>query len=153
MRIAFLILRKHAYRNLGPAVEEALGRGWRVQCRHAWSQPRGRAKGAELGDAAPAMAAGTPHVRVFRGFEDLAARFRENPPDVVVTLDAPYPGVRAASAARWLWLQYSADILFEQTPQGFFDADAVGGYSECWTERLEERFRDAGAARSEGGGV
>src|SRR5262249_60150241 len=28
----------------------------------------------------------------------------------------------------------------------FFDADAVGAYSECGRERLEERYRDTGAA-------
>ncbi|HTY78693.1 MAG TPA: hypothetical protein VMI34_12805 [Candidatus Bathyarchaeia archaeon] len=93
------------------------------------------------------MIAGSPRVRPFRGFEDLAARFREEPPDVVVSQDPPYRGVRLASEARWLWLQYGADILFESTPQGFLDADAVGGYSACWRERLEERYQDADATR------
>jgi hypothetical protein len=147
MRIAFIIRRKNYYRLIGPAVEEGLRRGWRVECWHDWSQPRGGAKGSEFPDAAPGMAAGAPDVRTFLGFEDLAARFRADSPDVIVTLDAPDPAARAASAARWLWLQYSADILFEPTPQGFFDADAVGAYSASWIDRLEDRYREAGAAR------
>ena len=146
MQIAFIIRRKNYYRLLGPAVEEGLRRGWRVECWHDWSQPRGGAKGSEFPDAAPAMVAGAAKVRSFDGFEDLAARFRAEPPDVVVTLDAPDGRVRSASDARWLWLQYGADILFEPTPQGFFDADAVGGYSACWRERLEARYQDADAA-------
>ena len=147
MRIAFIIRRKNYYRLLGPAVEEALRRRWRVECWHDWSQPRGGAKGSEFPDAAPSMEAGAPDVRTFLGLEDLAARFRVDSPDVVVTLDAPDPATRAASPARWLWLQYSADILFEPTPQGFLDADAVGVYSASWIDRLEDRYGDAGAAR------
>jgi len=139
MRIAFIILRKNYYRLLGPAVDEALRRGWRVECWHDWSQPKGGPKGSEFPNLTPTMVAGVPSVHVFRGSEDLAARFREDPPDLVVTQDPPDPRVRAASGARWLWLQYGADILFEPTPRGFFDADAVGAYSECWRERLEER--------------
>ena len=146
MRIAFIILRKNYYRLLGPAVDEALRRGWRVECWHDWSQPRGGPKGSEFPNLTPTMVAGVPSVHVFRGSEDLAARFREDPPDLVVTQDPPDPRVRAASGARWLWLQYGADILFEPTARGFFDADAVGAYSECWRERLEERYRDTGAA-------
>jgi hypothetical protein len=147
MRLAFAIQRKNYYRLLGPAVEEGLRRGWRVECWHDWSQPRGGAKGSEFPEAAPAMAGGAPEVRTFFGFEDLAERFRQDPPDVVVTLDPPNPAARAASAARWLWLQYSADILFEPTPQGVLDADAVGAYSAYWIDRMEERYRESGAAR------
>jgi hypothetical protein len=146
MRIAFIIRRKNYYRLLGPAVEEGLRRGWRVECWHDWSQPRGGAKGSEFPDTAPAMAGGAPEVRTFRGFEDLASQFRADSPDVVVTLDPPDPVTRAGSTARWLWLQYSADILFEPTPWGFLDADAVGVYSARWSDLLEERYRDTGAA-------
>jgi hypothetical protein len=147
MRLAFLIQRKNYYRLLGPAVEEGLRRGWRVECWHDWSQPRGGAKGSEFPESAPALAGGAPEVRRFLGFDDLAERFRADPPDVVVTLDPPNPVARAASAARWLQLQYSADILFEPAPQGVLDADAVGAYSAYWIDRIEERYRDSGAAR------
>jgi len=146
MRIAFIIHRKNYYRLLGPVVEEGLRRGWRVECWYDWSQPRDGAKGSEFLDSAPTMAMGAPEVRTFLGFEDLAERFRADSPDVVVTLDPPDPAARAGSTARWLWLQYSADILFEPTPRGFSDADAVGVYSAYWTDRIEERYRDTGAA-------
>jgi len=146
MRIAFIIRRKNYYRLLGPAVEEGLRRGWRVECWHDSSQPRGGGKGSEFPDAAPTMVAGAPGIHAFQGSEGLAARLRGDAPDVVVTLDPPDPEVRSASVARWLWLQYSADILFEPTPRGFFDADAVGGYSACWRERLEQRYQDPAVA-------
>jgi hypothetical protein len=146
MRIAFIMRRKNYYRLLGPAVEEGLRRGWSVECWHDWSQPRRGGKASEFPDAAPAMAGGAPDVRTFLGFEDLTERFRADSPDVVVTLDPPDPATRAASTARWLWLQYSADILFEPTLRGVLDADAVGAYSAHWTDRLEERYRETGAA-------
>jgi hypothetical protein len=147
MRIAFIIHRKNYYRLLGPAVEEAQRRGWRVECWHDWSQPRSGAKGSEFPDSAPTLAHGAPEVRTFLGFEDLAERFRADSPDVVVTLDPPHPVTRAGSSARWLRLQYSADILCELTPQGLLDADAVGAYSGHWMDRIEERYRASGAVR------
>jgi hypothetical protein len=144
MRIVFIIHRKNYYRLLGPAIEEGLRRGWRVECWHDWSHARRGGKASEFPDVVPPLRHGTPEVQRFQGLDDLAARLRADSPDVIVAIDPPRPDVKAATTARWLWLQYSADILFYQTPEPFLVADALATYSAYWAERLEERHRDTG---------
>src|SRR5215470_17455418 len=146
MRVAFLILRKNYYRLLGPAVEEALNRGHAVECWHDWSGPRTGAKGSEFPDAAPPFRAGRPSVVTFAGAADLGERWRLDPPGAVVSIDPPEPSVRAVAKTRWVWLQYGADILFQATPRGGDDADALAVYSDYWTRRVAERFGDADLA-------
>jgi hypothetical protein len=146
MRLAILIRRKNYYRLLGPVVEEALGRGHSVECWHDWSGPRRGGKASEFPDAAPAFRSGSPRVGGYRGVAELARRWRLEPPDAVVSIDPPDPELRAQSKTRWLWLQYGADILFQPTPPGILDADAVGLYSEYWARRVTERFPDSGIA-------
>ena len=144
MRIAFVIHRRNYYRLLGPAVEEGLRRGWRVECWHDWSQPRRGGKSSEFPDAVPPLRHGTPEIHTFQGLDDLAVRLRADSPDAIVALDPPRPDVRTATTARWLWLQYSADILFYQPPEPFHEADVLATYSSYWAERLEERHRETG---------
>ena len=144
MKLAVLILRKNYYRLLGPVVEEALARGHLVDCWHDWSARARGGKASEFPDAAPAFRAGSPVVTGYRGPAELAERWRRDPPDAVVSIDPPDPELRAATKARWVWLQYAADILFQATPPGIVDADAVALYSAYWRERVETRFRDSG---------
>jgi hypothetical protein len=146
MRLAFLILRNNYYRLLGPVVEEALRRGHAVECWHDRSGPRRGGKSSEVPDAAPMFRAGSPLVLGYQGGADLAQRWRQDPPDVVISIDPPDPDVRAATKARWLWLQYGADILFQQTPAGVLDVDAVLLYSAYWREQIERRFPQCGVA-------
>jgi hypothetical protein len=147
MKLAFLITRKNYYRLLGPVVEGALTRGHEVDCWHDWSGSRRGAKGSEFPDAAPPFRSGKPRVRGFERAEDLAERWRAEPPDAVVSIDPPAAALRAASKARWLWLQYAADILFQETPAGIVDADALALYSDYWRERIEARFPDSGVSQ------
>jgi hypothetical protein len=137
IRSAFIIHRKNYYRLLGPAIEEGLRRGWRVECWHDWSQPRRGGKASEFPDIVPPFRYGAPEIHSFQGLDDLAARLRTDSPDVIVALDPPRP-----DGARWLWLQYSADILFYRTREPFFNADALATYSPYWGDRLEERHRE-----------
>ncbi len=146
MRIAFLILRKNYYRLLAPAVDAALARGWDVQCWHDWSHPRRGGKSYEFPDAPPAFRAGAPEIRTFQGYGDLARRWSADSPDVVICLDPPDAGVKAAARSRWVWLQYSTDIVCFPTPQGILDADAVGAYSPYWVDKLQERYAGGGLA-------
>lgn len=146
MRIAFLILRKNYYRLLAPVVEEALRRGWQVECWHDWSQPRTGTKASEFPDEAPVYRSGSPGIRNFNGLGDLAERWRAEPPDAVLSLDPPYVDVKQAAKAKWLWLQYSTDIVFLGTPQGVLDSDAVGLYSPFWADVLMQRFAGTGLA-------
>lgn len=142
MRIAFPILRKNYYRLLAPVVEEALRRGWRVECWHDWGHPRRGGKASEFPDSVPPAMAPGAEIRTFQGVAGLADRLREDPPDVVVSLDPPPVGLK--TRARWIWLQYSADLLFYPTPAGVLDSDALATYSAYWALKLDERFRDTG---------
>src|ERR1700758_3722556 len=108
MKVAFLILRKNYYRLLGPVVEETLLRGHEVDCWHDWSGSRRGGKGSEFPDTAPPLRSGRARVLGFQGPEDLAERWRVEPPDAVVSIDPPAPGARADTKARWMWLQYAA---------------------------------------------
>src|SRR5947209_19438151 len=94
MRIAFLIRRKNYYRPLAPVVEEALRRGYQVECWHDWSQPRTGMKASEFPDEAPVYRSGSPGIRNFKGLVDLAERWRAEPPDAVLSLEPPPPGVK-----------------------------------------------------------
>lgn len=143
MRIAFLIGRKNYYRVLGPVVEEALRRGYQVECWHDWSHPR-RGKGYEFPDTVPAFPSGSPVVRAYYGGSDLAKQFGADLGGAVVCLDAPDPTVKAGTKAKWLYLQYSAEIILQQTPRGVLDADAVAMYSSYWVDQLEARFATFG---------
>jgi hypothetical protein len=143
MRLALLIRRKNYYRLLGPVVEEALRRGHAVECWHDWSGPRRGGKSYEFPDAAPAFRAGSPRVLGYSSLEELTERWRRDPPEAVVSIDPPDGELRAATKSRWLWLQYAADILFQPTPPGILDADAVGLYSAHWRTLVAERFPDS----------
>lgn len=147
-RIAFLIKRKNYYRVLGAVVEEALCRGWAVECWHDHAQARDGWKGHEFPDHVPAFAAGAPRVIPFQGTSELAERFEVDPPDAVVCVDPPEPEVAAVTKARWFWLQFAADlVLHPHAPRGLRDATAVGVYSPWWTRRLRRNFsEDLGAA-------
>jgi hypothetical protein len=144
MKLALLILRKNYYRLLGPVVEEALRRGHRVECWHDVSGPRRGGKSYEFPDGVPAFRAGSPAARSFASREDLAERWRADPPDAVVSIDPPDGGLRAATKAPWLWLQCAADILFQATPAGLPEVDAVALYSRHWRDLLERRFAASG---------
>jgi len=143
MRVAFIIYRKNHYRCLAPAVEEAMARGWSAECWHDWSHPRRGGKASEFPDTVPPLRHGSPRIRTFQGANDLAVQLGADPPDVIIALDPPE--VKAAASAPWLWLQYSADILFYRTPDFFLEkADTLATYSPYWSERLEERHRESG---------
>src|SRR5262245_7069296 len=145
MRLAFLIKRKNYYRLLGPVVEEALRRGHAVQCWHDWSGSRDSVK--EFPDVAPALSAGIPEVVPFQGVADLAERWRDDPPDAVLSIDAPDPEPCAAAKTRWVWLQYGADMLLLETArEGIADADSIAFYSDYWVRQIERHVRGADVA-------
>lgn len=143
IRIAFPILRKNYYRLLAPVVEAALRRGWQVECWHDWGHPRRGGKASEFPDSVPVSMIGGARIRTFQGDRGLLELLRTNPVDVVVSLDPPPLTVKQVTRVRWIWLQYSADLLFYPTPEGVLASDAVATYSTYWITKLEERFRDA----------
>lgn len=139
-RIAFPIHRKNYYRLLAPVVEEALRRGWQAECWHDWGHARRGGKASEFPDAVPAAMAEGAQIRTFQGAVGLAERLRDDPPDVVLSLDPPPADLPKEAKARWVWLQYSADLLFLPTPDGVLSSGALAAYSGYWIEKLQERF-------------
>lgn len=144
MRIVFPIHRTNYYRPLGPAIEEALRRGHRVECWHDWSRPRRGGKGSEFPESAPSSLAEGVRLQTFQGPADMLQRFRRDQPDVVIALDPPPAGFRDGVTSRWLLLQYSADILFFPTPEGVLASDSLATYSPYWGTKLRERFAGSG---------
>lgn len=149
MRVAFLIKRKNYYRPLGPIVEEALRRGYQVECWHDFGHARTGWKGSEFPDAVPEFRSGAPTVVRFEGLPELTERFHVDPPDAVICVDPPEPDVVPVTKARWFWIQYAADlVLHPAAPQGIMDATAVGMFSPWWVTQLRRNF---GADLIEGG--
>ncbi len=147
MRVAFPIHRKNYYRPLGPVIEEALRRGHQVDCWHDWGQPRRGPKGSEFPDAVPIALSRGSQVRTFRGAADLVRRFREDPPDVVISQDPPTSTLKERTSTKWVWLQYATEILFYSTPESALRSDALATYSPYWATKLVQRFADSSAAR------
>jgi len=144
MRIVFPIHRANYYRPLGPAIEEAVRRGDQVECWHDWSRPRRGGKGSEFPDSQPPALAKGIRVQTFQGPADMLQRFRSEPPDVVIALDPAPTGFRDELPAKWLWLQYSADILFFPTADGVLASDLLATYSPYWSTELRKRFPGSG---------
>ena len=137
MRIAFLIKRKNYYRVLGAVIEEALRREWRVECWHDHAHSRTNWKGHEFPDLEPAFRSGAPVFVPYQGTPELAERFEVEPPDAVISVDAPEPAVAPVTRAPWFWLQFAADLVLDPAAaRGIGAATAVGLYSPWWARRL-----------------
>jgi hypothetical protein len=145
MRIAFPIHRSNYYRPLGPVIEEALRRGHHVECWH--DTMRGRGKDVELPASVPSALPAGCRVRTFSGPDELLLRMEHDPPAAVVALDPPPAGASGGRKTRWLWLQYSTDILFFPTPAGVLASDVLATYSPYWGTKLAQRFAESDAAR------
>lgn len=143
-RVAFVIKRKTHYRLLGAAVEEALRRGWQVECWHDWSHSRTNWKGHDFPDLEPAFRSGAPRFIRYQGLDELGERFQIEPPDAVVCVDPPEPEIAAASPAPWLWLQFATDlVLHPGSARGVHDAAALGVFSPWWVKRLRQNLGEA----------
>ncbi len=146
-RIAFPIHRKNYYRLLGPVVDEALRRGWRAECWHDWGHARRGGKASEFPDVVPPAMAEGARIQTFQGEPGLVERLRVDPPDIVLSLEPPPAVLPRETKARWIWLQYSADLLFHLAQQGIsgiFASDALATYSAYWPAKVEEHFRHDG---------
>jgi hypothetical protein len=142
-RLVFVIERKNYYRVLGPLVDAALRRGWRVECWHDWAQPRWGTKASEFPDAVPRFRWGQPKVVTHRGAEDLVARLGAAPPEAVLALGPPPAGL--AKKVRWIGLQYMTNLVNPFGPQGFRACESVAGYSRFWLDHTLEYLEGSGA--------
>ena len=141
MRVAVLIKRSTHYRLLGAVVEEALRRGWAVECWHDHGHARDNWKGHDFPGVEPKFRSGVPRFVAYRGLGELAERFEVEPPAAVICVDPPEAEVVTASSARWFWLQFATDlILHPHAGPGLHAAAALGVFSPWWTRRLRQSF-------------
>lgn len=142
-RVVFIIERKNYYRVLGPVVDAALLRGWTVECWHDWAQPRWGTKASEFPDRTPTFRHGAPAVSSYQGPADMVARLAAAPPDAVLALGPPPPGLKPRP--RWLGFQYMTNLVNPFGPEGFRACDHIAGYSAFWLEQALDYLGAAGA--------
>jgi hypothetical protein len=152
MRVVFLIHRKNFYRVLGPVIDRALARGWRVECWHDWGQPRRGPKALEFPDTVPTFQHGRPRVRNFPDAATLAAWLTTEPPDAVIGLQFPRGAPRVAPT-RWLGLQYTLNVAELLDGSGATSFDWLGLHTAYWRERTADALRIAAAVRAGASGA
>jgi hypothetical protein len=147
MRLAVVIERKNYYRVLGAVVEAALGRRWQVVCLHDYAQPRTGMKASEFPSvqSAPRFRNGTPETTTYRGPDALLDAIERVEADAVISIMPPpgSPGVPRRSTAKWVSLQYSAEILYHFAPS-VFGVDRVALYSPWWLDFGLAALRQSG---------
>lgn len=137
MRVAFVVERKNYYRLLGPVVDAALARGWEVVCFHDYAQPRSGMKGYEFPsvDAVPAFRHGSPRIETYRGEDSLCESIRAAGVDAVLSIMPPPAAIDSGSlGAKWIGLQYAAELLYHLLSPRFGVVSLLGFYSPWWLE-------------------
>ena len=127
MRVIFLVYRTNYYRYFTPVIQEALRRGYTVECWHDYSAPRTGNKGFSFPDiqfVPDFFGLGRPQASVFNGPEDLSKKLREDKTaDVVVSLHPLKFSLPDASldefSFTWATLMTGPDNFFETPKLGF----------------------------------
>lgn len=139
MKIAFVIRRLSAYRQLGPIVDRALELGARVECWHDYSQPREGLKGYlfPAAEECPRFQHGTPHLRQYRGASELAVWLEKRDVDVVVsdgTAESDAAGAAPRNRPLWTCVQVTLDTFCRYSLVSLEACDLVAFHTEWWTE-------------------
>jgi hypothetical protein len=134
------------YRLFAPIVDEALRRGWDVECWHDYTHTRIGQKAynfPEVGTA-PRFVHGAPRVLPYGGAPELPSLLKRT--DAVVSLTPPSAELNGAGAApaTWLMLQHAMSNFIAYGAEGFLSSDAVGLYSDYWIDTSVEYFRARG---------
>ncbi|HTO10549.1 MAG TPA: hypothetical protein VMQ51_03175 [Candidatus Binatia bacterium] len=141
MKLAFSIGAPNHYRLLGPVIDRALARGWKVECWQDGDQKIKRRFGAwGRTPVPPVFRCGDPTIREYgrgRAFAELLSAFR---PDVVIALRRPR-GAAPDGHTRWLGLQYTLNIWEFIDESGNTPFDAVGVHTEYWRARAADSLR------------
>ncbi|MFA5260644.1 MAG: hypothetical protein WC450_05385 [Candidatus Omnitrophota bacterium] len=127
MRVIFLVYRTNYYRYYTPVIQEALRRGYTVECWHDYSAPRTGTKGFTFPDIQHVPdfpGSGQPQKTVFEGPEDLEKKLREAKTiDAVVSI---YPLKFSLPNAfldqfpfTWVTLMTGPDNFFQIPQLGF----------------------------------
>jgi hypothetical protein len=143
MHVGFLVVRRSYLKHFAGAVEEALGRGWRVTllCDHRDGQARATGwKGYDFPrlDAMPGFVRGTPGVAAFTALEDLdalisgggiRALFVVGARRIVIEIRRRFPTLLIAQ------IQSAWDaLMLHVTPETLALFDAIYGFSDAWVD-------------------
>ena len=143
LHVGFLVIRRNHLKHFAGAVEEALGRGWRVTllCDHSGtqSQPTGW-KGYDFPrlDAMPVFAKGAPGVAAFAAVEELDTLIRGagirvlfvvGARPIVAEMRRRFPALLIAQ------IQSAWDaLMLHVTPRTLPLFDAIYGFSAAWVD-------------------
>ena len=151
MRIAFVIERLAHYRLFGPIIDEALRRGWDVECWHDHGRPLDGLKQYQFPSlhGVPTFAHGQPIVKDYCGRSELRTWMAADRADAVVSTEtarfAGEPGQPAGSASPvWVSLQNVTDAFVTHSPASLLSCDLLALYSPWWLTWALDYYGDAG---------
>jgi hypothetical protein len=149
VKLALPIARINQYRLFAPIIDEALRRGWDVECWHDYRQPAGMAKVDQFPrtDDAPAFRYGVPRFRTYQDSSQLCELSRDPRVDVVVSLftrDFYSSKAPAANAPVWVALQHFSELFYHSAPDALLACDVPALYSDWWVRWAAETFSGDG---------
>ncbi len=149
MKLAFLVVRKSYYMVYGALIDEALRRGWDVECWHDMAQARHGRKGYQFPDldAVPSFRFGQPIVKTFIGPQALVQGLAAAGVSMVVSLQPStfYLGkVAKPSNLCWIGLQHFLDLFINGGLRGALSRDLLTVYTPWWVDWAHQYFVNQG---------
>ncbi len=148
MRIAFLVDRPNQYRLFGPVIDQALARGWHVECWHDERRPGHfqKSSAGTMTEQPPRFAHGRPEVQPYAASAVLDDRLG-GPTDAIVSVGTEryyFPEGRSGPVPVWTWLQYLSDFVHHLSPEDLLTCDVAAFHSRWWIGWTAESFHAEG---------
>jgi hypothetical protein len=147
MKIAFIAHRANYLKHYGPVIDEALSRGWQVEC---WIQ-QGSSGGKEYLNLQPetlqALWGEKVALRSFGQDEQVLNLQNETKVDALVSLHPRnYYFERTKSDVAFVTLQHSVDTFVWSAPKDLASSDHVCLFTPFWMEYAADYYRLSGIA-------
>jgi hypothetical protein len=146
--LAFIIVRMNWYRHLGPVIQEALNRGWRVECWHDLSQ-QNKLPNPDVPycDRIPQFSNGRPRVRALMRNQEIWDLMANKAVDIIVNcVPAPrlekYPDMSGRKRSMYVCLDANMEwqCYLKDEPQ-LRCLDMIGSKTPFWTQKTFELMR------------
>ena len=146
MKASFIIWRISHYRILAPVIEEALARGWSVECWHDYGHPKNGTKGYQFPqlDQVPIFKKRQPTVRSFRSQEELEKLPVETKTDVVLCHHQTGQDLGKNFACKYIEVQHNAETFWGQSLEQIQSAAFTAMYSPWWLDYAVEHYEAVG---------
>ena len=140
MKASFIIWRISHYRILAPVIEEALARGWSVECWHDYEHPKNGSKGYQFPqlDQVPIFKNRQPTVRSFRSEEELEKLPVETKTDVVLSCDGGGKGLSGNCTFKYIEVQHNAEMFWGRSLEQMQSATFTAMYSPWWLDYAKQ---------------